>query len=174
LFEVRAGQKGGHSRKFAHAKPIAFEKDRERVSHGFIIGNYGDYCGCFHAFNSAARATGSGRITARNCAYFWGTARREHAGLIRGLGATPIDYQREDVTRVLPDGFDIVFDGIGEEGYRRALAALKRGGLLCAYGYTAGVQEQRRMLTMLLRVARLYLWRWFPGGKHARGYSRSM
>src|SRR5262245_19144217 len=101
----------------------------------------------------------------------WGTARGEHAALIRELGATPIDYQREDFTRVLPGGFDVVFDGIGEDGYRRSFAALKRGGLLCAYGYTAGVQAQRGMLTMLMWVARLYLWRWLPGGKCARGYS---
>ena len=101
----------------------------------------------------------------------WGTARGAHAALIRELGATPIDYQREDFTRVLPGGFDVVFDGIGEDGYRRSFAALRRGGLLCAYGYTAGVQEQRRMLTMLLWIARLYLWRCLPGGKRARGYS---
>src|SRR5262245_52590707 len=34
----------------------------------------------------------------------WGTARGEHAALIRELGAMPIDYQHEDVTRVLPGG----------------------------------------------------------------------
>ena len=101
----------------------------------------------------------------------WGTAHGAHAALIRGLGATPIDYQREDFTRVLPGGFDVVFDGIGEEGYRRSFTALKRGGLLCAYGYSAGVQAQRRMLTMLMWIARLYLWRWLPGGKRARFYS---
>jgi NADPH:quinone reductase len=101
----------------------------------------------------------------------WGTARGEHAALIRELGATPIDYRREDFTRVQPDGFDVVFDGIGEDGYRRSFAALRRGGLLCAYGYTAGVQAQRRMLTMLMWVARLYLWNWLPGGRRARGYS---
>ena len=27
------------------------------------------------------------------------------------------------------------------------------------------------MLTLLMWVARLYLWRWSPGGKRARGYS---
>jgi NADPH:quinone reductase-like Zn-dependent oxidoreductase len=101
----------------------------------------------------------------------WGTARGEHAPLVRELGATPIDYRREDFTRVLPDGFDVVFDGIGEDGYRRSFAALKRGGLLCAYGYTAGVQAQRRLATMLMWLARLYLWRWLPGGKRALGYS---
>ena len=101
----------------------------------------------------------------------WGTARGEHVALVRELGATPIDYQREDFTRVLPGGFDVIFDGIGEDGYRRSFAALKRGGLLCAIGFSAGVQAQRRMLPILMRIARLYLWRLLPGGKRARFYS---
>jgi len=101
----------------------------------------------------------------------WGTARDAHTALIRELGATPIDYQREDFTPVLPDGFDVVFDGVAQDGYRRSFAALKRGGLLCAYGYSAGVQAQRRMLTMLTWIARLYLWSWLPGGKRALFYS---
>ena len=100
----------------------------------------------------------------------WGTA-RAHAALIREFGATPIDYEREDFTRVLPDRFDVVFDGIAQDGYRRSFTALKRGGLLCAYGYSAGVQAQRRMLSMLVWIARLYLWGWLPGGKRARFYS---
>ena len=53
----------------------------------------------------------------------WGTAHGEQGALVRELGATPIDYQREDFTRVLPVGFDVVFDGIGEDGYRRSSAA---------------------------------------------------
>jgi NADPH:quinone reductase len=101
----------------------------------------------------------------------WGAARGEHAALIRALGATPIDYRREDFTRVLPGGFDVVFDGIAEDGYRRSFAALRRGGLLCAYGYSAGVQARRRLLTMLSWIARLYLLRWLPGGKRAFFYS---
>ena len=123
--------------------------------------------------HGAAGAVGQALLTLGRMAglELWGTARGEHAALIRELGATPIDYQREDFTRVLPAGFDVVFDGIGEDGYRRSFAALKRGGLLCAYGYTAGVQAQRRMLTILMWMARLYLWRWLPGGKRARFYS---
>jgi len=108
----------------------------------------------------------------------WGTARGAHATLIRELGATPIDYQREDFARVLPGGFDVVFDGIGEDGYRRSLAALKRGGLLCAYGYTAGVQARHHILSILIWIARVYLWRrllsWLPGGKGIRIYSINM
>src|SRR5215475_8533002 len=69
----------------------------------------------------------------------WGTARGEHMALVRELGATPIDYQREDFTRVLPGGFDVIVDGVGEDGYRRSYAALKRGGLLCAIGFSASV-----------------------------------
>jgi NADPH:quinone reductase len=101
----------------------------------------------------------------------WAGANGRHAKLIRDLGATPIDYQREDFTRVLPGGFDVVFDGIGEDGYRRSFAALKPGGLLCAYGYSAGVQGQRRMLIMSTWIARLYLWRWLPAGRRACFYS---
>ena len=101
----------------------------------------------------------------------WGTARAEQAALIRTFGATPIDYQREDFTRVLPGGFDVVFDGVGEDGYRRSFAALNRGGLLCAIGYSAGVQTKHSMLTILSQIARLYLWRFLPGGKRARFYS---
>jgi len=75
----------------------------------------------------------------------------------------------------LPGGFDVVFDGIGEDNYRRSFAALKPGGLLCAYGYTARVQPQRRLLTTLMWLARVYLWRgllgWLPGGKRLRVYS---
>jgi NADPH:quinone reductase len=97
--------------------------------------------------------------------------RAEHTGLIRAFGATPIGYQREDFTRVLPDGFDIVFDGVGEDGYRRSFAALKRRGLLCAISYSAGVQAKARILTILMRIARLYLWRFLPDGKRARFYS---
>ena len=123
--------------------------------------------------HGAAGAVGQALLVLGSMAglQLWGGANGRHAALIRELGATPIDYQREDFARILPGGFDVVFDGIGEEGYSRSFAALKPGGLLCAYGYSAGVQDQRRMLTMLMWIARLYLWRWLPGGKHARFYS---
>lgn len=125
----------------------------------------------------AAGAVGQALLAlgARAGLALWGTGRGEHATLIRALGATPIDYRREDVTRVLPGGFDLVLDGIGEDDYRHSFAALARGGLLCAYGYTAGVQARRRLLGVLLWIARVYLWRrllsLLPGGKRLRVYS---
>jgi NADPH:quinone reductase len=109
--------------------------------------------------HGAAGAVGQALIVLGRMAglELWGGARGAHSTLIRELGAIPIDYQREDFTRVLPGGFDVAFDGIGEDGYRRSFAALRRGGLLCAYGYSAGVQARRGMLTMLTWIARLYL-----------------
>jgi NADPH2:quinone reductase len=105
----------------------------------------------------------------------WGTARGADAALVRALGAAPIDYQRQDFTRVLPGGFDVIFDGVGEDGYRRSFAALKSGGLLCAYGYSANVHGESRLPALLMRMARVYLRRqlqsWLPGGKRLRLYS---
>jgi NADPH:quinone reductase-like Zn-dependent oxidoreductase len=123
--------------------------------------------------HGAAGAVGQAQLALGRLAglEIWGTARGEHAALVRELGATPIDYQHQDFTRALPGGFDVVFDGVGEDGYRRSLAALRPGGLLVAYGYSAGVQAQRRMATMLGWIARLYLRRWLPGGRRAFFYS---
>ncbi len=101
----------------------------------------------------------------------WGAAHARHAALIRQLGATPIDYEHEDFTRVLPSGFDVVFDGIGEDGYRRSFAALRRGGLLVAIGYSAGAEAKQGMLAALANIARMYVWGWIPGGKRSRFYS---
>jgi NADPH:quinone reductase len=100
----------------------------------------------------------------------WGGARGALAALIRDLGATPVDTQREDLTRILSDGFDVVFDGVGKYGFGRSFAAVKRGGRLWAYGY-ADVKPDRRMLTILMWIARLYLWSWSPGGRRAGFFS---
>lgn len=104
----------------------------------------------------------------------WGTGRAEHAALIRELGATPLDYRRDDYSRAVPGGFDVIFDGIGEDGYRRSYAALKPQGLLVAYGYTARVGEKshlRGMLGWMLRAYGLGQLRGFFGGKRTKVYS---
>ncbi len=105
----------------------------------------------------------------------WGTARGAHAALVREFGGTPIDYQREDFTRVLPGGFDVIFDGVGEDDFRRAFAALKPGGLLCVYGYSVRVQAHPGLPGTLLWISRLYLWRrllsLLPGGQRIYLYS---
>jgi NADPH:quinone reductase-like Zn-dependent oxidoreductase len=108
----------------------------------------------------------------------WGTARAKHASLVRALGATPIDYEHEDFARVLPGGFDVVFDGVGQDYFRKSFAALKPGGLLCAYGYSANVDPTRRPLSLLSWLLRAYVSRkamsLLPGGKRMRLYSINM
>ncbi|HET7539262.1 MAG TPA: medium chain dehydrogenase/reductase family protein [Polyangiaceae bacterium] len=124
--------------------------------------------------HGAAGAVGQALLTLGRLAglEIWGGARGRHAPLIRQLGATPVDYEREDFTRIPPGGFDVVFDGIGEDGFRRSLSALRRGGTLSAYGYSAGVQQgQLGMAGILGWILRLYAQRWLPGGKRAHFYS---
>ncbi|WP_461322064.1 zinc-binding dehydrogenase [Bradyrhizobium diazoefficiens] len=93
------------------------------------------------------------------------SGRKSTQATVRICGAS------SDFTRVLPGGFDVIVDGVGEDGYRRSYAALKPGGLLCAIGFSASVQARRRMLPIVMEIARLYLWRLLPGGKRARFYS---
>lgn len=123
--------------------------------------------------HGAAGAVGQAQIQLGKLAGFemWGGANGRHAPLVRELGATPIDYEREDFTRAVRGGFDTVFDGIGEDGYRRSFAALKPGGLLVAIGYSAGVQAKQGMAKTLASIARMYLWGLLPGGKRTRFYS---
>ena len=96
----------------------------------------------------------------------WGTVWGEHTGLVRDLGATPIDYQRGDFARVLPGRFDIVFDGIGEDGFVARCNwkdGCEKGGSDCARSrgrrdtlfdpapprpMTGGAANQRKVLTI--------------------------
>ena len=123
--------------------------------------------------HGAAGAVGQAQIQLGKLAgvQMWGGAKGAQTNLIRELGATPIDYDREDFTKAVPGGFDVVFDGIGEDGYRRSFAALKPGGLLIAIGFSASVQAKEGMAIILARIARMYLWRLLPGGKRTRFYS---
>ena len=58
---------------------------------------------------------------------------------------------------VLRCTLDVRSGRVGQDSYRRSYAALKPGGLLVAYGYSAGVQPQRRLLSLLTSLARVYL-----------------
>lgn len=125
----------------------------------------------------AAGAVGQALLTLGRMAglELWGTGRGEHAELIRQLGARPVDYQREDFTRVLPGGFDVIFDGVGEGDFRRVFTAVKPGGLVCAYGYTARMQARKDLFSTIVWLGRVYVWRslvgWFEGGKRIKPYS---
>ncbi|MGA2448366.1 MAG: zinc-binding dehydrogenase [Polyangiaceae bacterium] len=100
----------------------------------------------------------------------WGTARGEHAELVRSLAATPIDVANHPPLDLVPSGFDAVFDGIGEHGFSGSWACVKRGGILCAFGFSDAVSTGGSILALGAVLVRLRLWNAF-GHAHARFYS---
>jgi NADPH:quinone reductase-like Zn-dependent oxidoreductase len=63
------------------------------------------------------------------------------------MGATPIDYQKEDFVEIIedlnPKGVDAVFDAIGGNNFKRSFRCLRKGGTLVAYGsYNASIGKE--------------------------------
>lgn len=75
----------------------------------------------------------------------YGTTSAATLSLVAGLGATPIDYQKNDfvaeIHRLTGDGVDVVFDGVGEANVWRSFRALRRGGRVVVYGFTAFLEK---------------------------------
>lgn len=73
----------------------------------------------------------------------WGTASSAKFGLLTALGVHPMDYHDEDAADVVARSeggpVDAVFDPIGGKHFRRSYRALRRGGILVAYGQSAVV-----------------------------------
>jgi NADPH:quinone reductase-like Zn-dependent oxidoreductase len=101
----------------------------------------------------------------------YGTCRAEHADLVESLGATPIDYRNEDFTKVVEEGFDVVFDGIAEDGFRKSWSCIKPGGFLSAYGLSAAINADLSLLRTALWFIRPFVWNVLPNGKAAGFYS---
>ncbi|MCB8928188.1 MAG: zinc-binding dehydrogenase [Ardenticatenaceae bacterium] len=98
----------------------------------------------------------------------YGLASSSKQHILNQYGAIPIDYRTQDFVQLLqqaePDGIDFVFNGMGEEYFGRALAVLRRGGMLVHYG---GPQSFGRFL---LLVGKLLLGNLLPTGKKIVGY----
>ncbi len=98
----------------------------------------------------------------------YGTASRHNHELVSGLGATPIDYRKEDFIKrihsLTGDGVDIVFDPIG--GARqlwRSYRALCKGGRLIWFGMAATKKSGLRVIPFTLLT--LFLLKLIPDGK---------
>jgi len=98
----------------------------------------------------------------------YGLASPSKHGALRELGVLPIDYHTQDFVQVIgeaePEGIDYVFNGMAEEYFERALAVLRRGGVMVHYG---GPQSFSRMLLLL---GKLVLYNLLPNGKSIKGY----
>ncbi len=88
----------------------------------------------------------------------YGTASTGNLALVSELGATPIDYRREDfvlrIRELTGEGVDVVFDPIGgARQLRRSMAALRKGGRLVWFGVAAAKEKGLRVIptTLLMR-----------------------
>ena len=87
------------------------------------------------------------------------------------LGASHLDSEHADWSKVLPDGFDVVFDGIGELGFSRSWSALGPRGHLSAFGVSAGVKSNAPFLLLGLWLAKLWFWNAFSRGRSTSFFS---
>ena len=117
----------------------------------------------------------------------YGTASAAKHDLVRRLGGTPIDYQREDfVERVHAltasrdqsstgngnqSGVDVVFDGIGGGHLRPSYRALAPGGRLVCYGFSAAMQSRQRQLAFAATFGLMTALKLWPDGKQVSFYS---
>jgi NADPH2:quinone reductase len=115
----------------------------------------------------------------------YGTCSSRGASAVSDLGAVPIDYQHQDfvqeIHRLTDEGVDVVFDGIGGSNLWRSREALRPGGTIVVYGFTAKLREGRlasvkasgRHRFREAAILGLYIARnWFlPGRKRMVPYS---
>ncbi len=72
---------------------------------------------------------------------------------------------------MLPEGFDVAFDGIGELGFSRTWAAVGPHGHLSAFGFSAGVQRNASIALVGLWLAMIWWWNKSSAGRSASFYS---
>jgi NADPH:quinone reductase-like Zn-dependent oxidoreductase len=101
----------------------------------------------------------------------WGAARARHADFVRALGAIHVDSDQADFRQVLPEGFDVVFDGIGEQGFSRTWLAVGPNGHLAAFGVSAGIQRNVSIALVGFWFVKLWWWNTFSGGRSTSFYS---
>jgi len=85
-----------------------------------------------------------GRLTGLE---MYGTCSARQASAVSELGAVPIDYQTQDfvteIQRVTGNGVDAVFESIGGKHTWQSRKALRRGGVVVAYGLTGSLRGGR-------------------------------
>jgi len=103
----------------------------------------------------------------------YGAASAAKHDIVRSLGAAPIDYRAGPIDRLTrslePDGVDYVFDAIGGAFISPCIGALRRGGMLVAFGFLGapGKLGQAAMFANIFIGSRLR-------GRHGKFYGITM
>jgi NADPH2:quinone reductase len=103
----------------------------------------------------------------------YGTGSKSQADVISALGATVIDYTKnnfvERIRELMGDGVDVALDGIGGSVALGSYRALRRGGRLVMYGHygtTVGGRKNARKATLFyLSGALVFAGNLLPNGK---------
>lgn len=103
----------------------------------------------------------------------YGTASTHKLELVRKLGATAIDYRKENLAQRLRaltngEGIDVALDAVGGDALKQAYGLLRKGGRLVAYGFLGAMQGN--MLGMLAGIGPLFFYQLLPDGKRAQFY----
>ena len=91
----------------------------------------------------------------------YGVASAGKHGILRSLGAIPVDYRQgrlDGLVRALePEGVDYVFDAVGGANVGPCIGALRRGGMVVGFGFigAAGLLSKVAMFWNLFVGARL-------------------
>jgi NADPH:quinone reductase-like Zn-dependent oxidoreductase len=105
----------------------------------------------------------------------YGTVSQHKQELVRQLGGIPIDYRQEDfgqrVREVTDSGVDVVFDGIGGMHFLPSYQALRRGGSLIGYGFSALNHQRGRWLKLGASFLLLFWLKLWPDGRQVTFYS---
>src|SRR6266568_4541685 len=108
----------------------------------------------------------------------YGTGSGTDTARISALGATPIDYTKEDfltcVRELTGEGVDVVLDGIGGAVSLRSYRALRGGGRLVMFGHysttVAGRKSMRRIAIFYLAGAMVFAANLIPDGRRVRTF----
>jgi NADPH:quinone reductase-like Zn-dependent oxidoreductase len=91
----------------------------------------------------------------------YGAASAAKHDTLRSLGATPIDYRKGPLDRLMralePAGVDYVFDAVGGANIGPCIGALRRGGMVVGFGFMGapGIFSKLTMFINLFIGARL-------------------
>jgi NADPH:quinone reductase-like Zn-dependent oxidoreductase len=105
----------------------------------------------------------------------YATASSGKLGILKQLGAFPIDYTRDDFRQVIRresrDGVDVIFDPVGGSHLWKSYQALSTSGMLIAYGeLSTTAMDKPALKDVVMHHTLPSLLKWMPGKRTVYWY----